>query len=89
MKQARPARRRQQRPPRHPQGEVLRLDPKSGKSTATYAMGSLVRSQPFAADGRIYVDTEDGKLVAIDTKDPTITGWPTWGSNAQRTGIPH
>jgi outer membrane protein assembly factor BamB len=70
-------------------GEVLRLDPKSGKTTATYAVGSPIRSQPVVADGWIYVGTEDGKLVAIDTKDPAITGWPTWGGDAQRTGIPH
>ena len=70
-------------------GEVLRLDPASGKATATYAVGSPIRSQPVVADGWIYVGTEDGKLVAIDTKDPSITGWPTWGGNAQRTGIPH
>ncbi|HEX2692081.1 MAG TPA: PQQ-binding-like beta-propeller repeat protein [Kofleriaceae bacterium] len=71
------------------QGQVLRLDPKTGKSTASYAVGGPVRSQPVVADGWIYVGTEDGKLVAIDTKDPSITGWPTWGGNAQRTGIPH
>lgn len=69
-------------------GEVLRLDPRSGKSTATYAVGSPIRSQPVVADGWIYVGTEDGKLVAINTKDPAITGWPTWGGNPQRTGIP-
>jgi len=69
-------------------GEVLRIDPKSGKQTAFYKVGSPIRSQPVVADGWIYVGTEDGKLVAIDTKDPTITGWPTWGGNAQRTGIP-
>jgi outer membrane protein assembly factor BamB len=68
-------------------GEVLRLDPGSGKSTATYAVGGPVRSQPVVADGWIYVGTEDGRLVAINTKDPAITGWPTWGGNAQRTGI--
>ena len=27
------------------------------------------------------------KLVAINTGDATITGWPTWGGNAQRTGV--
>jgi Ca-activated chloride channel homolog len=70
-------------------GEIVRIDPKSGKSTATYSVGSPVRSQPVVADGWIYVGTEDGKLVAIDTKDATITGWPTWGGNAQRTGIAH
>jgi outer membrane protein assembly factor BamB len=71
------------------QGDIVRIDPKSGKSTATYAVGSPIRSQPVVADGWIYVGTEDGKLVAIDTKDATITGWPTWGGNAQRTGIAH
>lgn len=70
-------------------GEVLRLDPASGKPTSRYAVGSPIRSQPVVADGWIYVGTEDGKLVAINTNDPTITGWPTWGGNAQRTGIPH
>jgi len=70
-------------------GEVLRLDPKSGKSTASYPVGSPIRSQPVVADGWIYVGTEDGKLVAINTNDPTITGWSSWGGNAQRTGIPH
>lgn len=50
-------------------------------------IGSPIRSQPVVDDGWIYVGTEDGKLVAIDTKDPSVTGWPTWGGNAQRTGI--
>jgi outer membrane protein assembly factor BamB len=68
-------------------GEVVRLDPKSGKATTRYAVGSPVRSQPVVADGWIYVGTDDGKLVAIDTKDKSVTGWPTWGGNAQRTGI--
>jgi Ca-activated chloride channel homolog len=71
------------------QGQILRLDPKTGKSTASYPVGSPIRSQPVVADGWIYVGTEDGKLVAINTQDPSITGWPTWGGNAQRTGIPH
>ena len=68
-------------------GKVLRLDPSKGTQTAEYAVGSPVRSQPVVDDGWIYVGTEDGKLVAIDTKDKSVTGWPTWGGNAQRTGI--
>ncbi len=70
-------------------GEIVRLDPKSGKATASYPVGSPIRSQPVVADGWIYVGTEDGKLVAINTKDTSITGWPTWRGNAQRTGIAH
>ena len=68
-------------------GKVQRLDHRSGKPIATYAVGGAVRSQPVVDRGWIYVGTEDGKLVAIDTKDPSVTGWPTWGGNAQRTGI--
>jgi len=68
-------------------GEVVRLDHATGKPVATYAVGSPVRSQPVVDGGWIYVGTDDGKLVAIDTKDPAVTGWPTWGGNAQRTGV--
>lgn len=68
-------------------GSILRLDQQSGKELAKWKVGAKVRSQPVVESGWIYVGTEDGKLVAIDTKDPTVTGWPTWGGNAQRTGI--
>jgi Ca-activated chloride channel homolog len=69
------------------EGHVLRLDANSGKELARYKAGGPIRSQPVVADGWIYVGTEDGKLVAIDTGDPKVTGWPTWGGNPQRTGI--
>jgi len=68
-------------------GNVLRLDHQTGKQLGAWSIGGKVRSQPVVDSGWIYVGTEDGKLVAIDTKDPTVTGWPTWGGNAQRTGI--
>lgn len=68
-------------------GNVKRLDQQTGKELASWKIGGNVRSQPVVDSGWIYVGTEDGKLVAIDTKDPTVTGWPTWGGNAQRTGV--
>ncbi|MBK9032171.1 MAG: PQQ-binding-like beta-propeller repeat protein [Myxococcales bacterium] len=52
-----------------------------------HAVGAAARSRPVAVDGWIYVGTEDGRLVAIDTKDRSLTGWPMWGGNAARTGI--
>ncbi len=68
-------------------GSVLRLDPKSGKTRAKYSIGARVRSQPVVAGGWIYVGTEDGRLVAIDTGDAKMTGWPMWGGDAARTGV--
>ena len=68
-------------------GKVVRLDPQTGKEIGAWPAGGKVRSQPVVDSGWIYVGTEDGKLVAIDTKDAALTGWPTWGGNAQRTGI--
>jgi outer membrane protein assembly factor BamB len=67
-------------------GKVLELDPKTGKTQATFEVGGTLRAQPVAVDGWIYVGTEDGRLVAIDTGDVTLTGWPMWGGDAARTG---
>jgi Ca-activated chloride channel homolog len=69
-------------------GEVVALDPQSGQVQKTFKVGGQVRSQPVVEDGWIYVGTEDGRLVAINTGDQKMTGWPMWGGNAGRTGIP-
>ncbi|APR84825.1 serine/threonine protein kinase related protein [Minicystis rosea] len=69
-------------------GEVLRFDAKSGAVQARHALGAPVRSQPVVEGGMLYVGTDDGKLVAIDLGDARFTGWPQWGGNAARTGVP-
>lgn len=68
-------------------GEVLRLDSKAGKILETYAVGSPIRAQPAIEGGRIYVGTQDGKLVCIDTGNQKFTGWSTWGGNVAHTGV--
>lgn len=68
-------------------GEVLELAPDTGKVARRHRVGAPIRAQPVVVDGWIYVGTEDGRLVAIDTKDRSLTGWPMWGGNAARTGI--
>ena len=68
-------------------GEVLQMSPETGAIERRYPVGAPVRSQPVIDGGWIYVGTEDGRLVAIDTKDAALTGWPMWGGNAARTGI--
>ena len=37
-------------------------------------------------NGYIYVGTQDGQLVAINTKKIQLTGWPMWGRDAGHTG---
>ena len=67
-------------------GEVLQIDPENGKTIKKYTVGSPVRYQPVVQDGIIFVGTEDGKLVGINTKDPSLTGWAMWGGDAAHTG---
>jgi outer membrane protein assembly factor BamB len=69
------------------QGELLQMDPASGKIELRYKIGSPVRSQPAIEAGRAYVGTTDGKLVRIDTGHPEFTGWSTWGANAAHTNL--
>jgi outer membrane protein assembly factor BamB len=68
-------------------GKVLQMDPKEGKVVKTYKVGHQVRFQPIIDAGKIYVGTQDGKIVCIDTGDKTFTGWSCWGANAAHTGI--
>jgi outer membrane protein assembly factor BamB len=67
-------------------GQVQVLDAASGAVQRTFDLGAPIRSQPVVHDGWIYVGTEDGRLIGLDTKDRTLTGWPQWGGNAARTG---
>jgi len=67
-------------------GDLMLLDAETGKKLRSWQLDTAVRSQPVVDEGWIYVGTQDGHLVAIDTGDPAITGWPMWGGNAARNG---
>jgi outer membrane protein assembly factor BamB len=69
------------------QGELLQVEPASGKIEVRYKIGSAVRAQPAIEGGRAYVGTTDGKLVCIDLGRPEFTGWSTWGANAAHTNL--
>lgn len=68
-------------------GEVLQLDPENGDEIKRYPVGSEVRFPPAIDKGRIYVGTQDGKVVCIDTGDSSITGWPMWGGDAAHNRV--
>lgn len=67
-------------------GDVLRMDA-DGKVVKTWETKSPTRFQAAVEGGRIYVGTQDGKLICIDTGDRTLTGWTHWGGNAAHTGV--
>jgi outer membrane protein assembly factor BamB len=67
-------------------GQVLQLDPDSGKVQRRFDVGAPVRSQPVVDHGWLYVGTDTGQLVGIDLGDDRFTGWSHWGGNAARTG---
>jgi len=66
-------------------GDVIRLDAKAGSLIKQYKTGAPLRTQPIVHDGWIYAGTEDGRLIAINTGDRALTGWPTWGGDSGRT----
>jgi outer membrane protein assembly factor BamB len=68
------------------QGHVLRLN-SEGKLVKSWDTKSPSRFQPAVEGGRIYVGTQDGKLICINTGDATLTGWSCWGGNPQHTGV--
>lgn len=67
-------------------GQVLLLDRRGGRELRQWQVGAPIRSQPVVDDGWIYVGTDDGQLVALDTGDRGLTGWPMWGGGADRNG---
>jgi outer membrane protein assembly factor BamB len=66
-------------------GEVLLFEAATGKLSQSYQVKEPIRYQPVAGNGWIYVTSEAGRLHAINTGNPSITGWPVWGANAART----
>jgi Ca-activated chloride channel family protein len=65
-------------------GEVLIIDEK-GNLVNKYEIKNPVRYQPVVDKGWIYVTTTNGRLYAINTGNPLLTGWNMWGANASRT----
>jgi hypothetical protein len=65
----------------------LQVDAEKGHVQNTYKVNAPLRSQPAVVDGWVYAGSEDGKLIAVDTGDQKLTGWSTWGGDAQRTGV--
>jgi len=68
-------------------GEVWQVDPDDGAVTRRFKINSPTRFSPSIEGGRIYVGTEDGKVVCLDTGERSLTGWPMWGRDPAHTGV--
>jgi Ca-activated chloride channel homolog len=66
-------------------GEILILEAESGKLHKKYQTKESIRYQPVVENGWIYATSTNGKLIAINTQNPALTGWSQWGANAART----
>ncbi|MBI2901790.1 MAG: PQQ-binding-like beta-propeller repeat protein [Planctomycetes bacterium] len=67
-------------------GRLIQLDPADGSRRRDWEIGHPVRYAPTVEAGRVFVGTQDGLLVCVDTGDTRNSGWPQWGRDAQRTG---
>jgi outer membrane protein assembly factor BamB len=66
-------------------GDVLTIDEHTGKLVSKYELKHPVRYQPIADKAWIYVTTTTGRLYAINTGNPAITGWNMLEANSSRT----
>jgi len=67
-------------------GAVFSLDGRSGALRHAFRFEKRIASQPAVMDGRIFVGTLDGWLIAIDTKDRSLDGWSMWGGGPAHNG---
>lgn len=68
-------------------GDIEQYKADTGKLEKRYQLNVPIRFQPIVQDGKIFIGTQDGRLICVDTRDPKLTGWPTWGRDAAHTGI--
>jgi Ca-activated chloride channel family protein len=67
-------------------GMVHCLSAATGTELWSVPVGEPVVFQPAVACGRVYVGTDSGSLICLETGDPDDDGWLMWGSDAAHNG---
>ncbi|MGA2705061.1 MAG: PQQ-binding-like beta-propeller repeat protein [Isosphaeraceae bacterium] len=67
-------------------GELHCLAAESGDVLWSAEVGESVIFQPAIASGRVYVGTEAGSLICLETGDAGDDGWLMWGADAAHNG---
>jgi len=68
-------------------GGIEQYKADTGQLEKRYALKAPIRFQPIVMNGRIFTGTQDGRVICIDTRNPKLTGWPSWGRDAAHTGL--
>lgn len=67
------------------EGDIILYDGLTGDEVRRWKTDENIRVQPIAEDGWIFASTANGKVIAINTEDATIAGWPMLGKNIAHT----
>jgi outer membrane protein assembly factor BamB len=69
-------------------GDILLYDAATGKLLKEYSEKATFWTQPAIVNGWIYNATKEGPVIAVDTKDPSLTGWSMWNGNSAHNPVP-
>lgn len=64
-------------------GHLISLGQEDGKVNFMYDTKNSITFQPALANGKMYVGTNNGLLMCLETGDPDADGWTAWGGNSQ------
>jgi Ca-activated chloride channel family protein len=64
-------------------GHLISLGQEDGKVNFMYDTKNSITFQPALANGKMYVGTNNGRLMCLETGDPDADGWTAWGGNSQ------
>jgi outer membrane protein assembly factor BamB len=67
-------------------GEVHCLSAESGASLWSVPIGEPVVFQPAVVAGHVYIGTDSGTLICLETGDAADDGWQMWGADAGHNG---
>jgi Ca-activated chloride channel family protein len=67
-------------------GQIKGFDAESGTELFSYDLKEEIRFQPALARGRIFVGTQTGTLVSIQSGNPALDGWTMWGGGPEHNG---
>ena len=68
-------------------GYIRIFNPENGAKMGEFNTGEEIWIQPAVQDGIIYTGTKSGKVVAVDTEDESLTGWPMWNKDGAHNSV--